>query len=66
MAKLRRSNKDPRFPLKYKGKDLYKEDCSAVFLTYYGSVQSLGYDKSVYVSSELGRVLPDGSWSNNY
>lgn len=66
MRKYKRSNKNPLYPIEYKGKYLYEEDCSKVFSAYYTCIEDLGYDKSVYVSSDLGRVLPDGEWSNHY
>lgn len=61
--KYRRSNNNPLYPITYKGEDMYEEDCDQIFVTFYNSIESLGWDKSVYVNKDVGRILPDGEWS---
>ena len=62
MVKYKRSNKNHLYPIEYKGYYLYEEDCNSTFVSHYNTVESLGWDKSVYVGSDLGRILPDGEW----
>lgn len=53
--------KDEMYPIMYKGREWYEEDCDDVFLCFYTCKQSLGWDKSVYVA-EGERIFPDGEW----
>lgn len=66
MKKYRRSNKNHLYPVNYKGVDMYEEDCDEIFVTFYNCVEALGWDKSVYVNKDVGRILPDGKWSELY
>nr|DAI89602.1 MAG TPA: hypothetical protein [Caudoviricetes sp.] len=49
------------YPIMYKGKEWYEEDCDDVFLSFYSCPQALGWDQSVYVA-EGERIYPDGEW----
>lgn len=62
----RRSNKNLLYPINFNGIDMYEEDCDQIFVTFYNSVESLGWDKSVYVNKDVGRILPNGEWSKEY
>ena len=53
--------KEDKYPIVYKGRDWYEDDCNDVFLCFYDSISSLGWDKSVYVA-DGERILPDGEW----
>lgn len=66
MHKSNNASKKALYPITYKGVKMYEKDCSGIFASFYRSVDALGYDMSVYVSHELGRVLPDGEWSDDY
>lgn len=52
----------PLYPINYKGKKMYKKDCDPMFVAYYNTPLDLDMNQSVYVSSDLGRILPDGQW----
>lgn len=52
------------YPINYKGKIYYEEDCSGIFTSFYTSRYSLQFDGSVYVGEGMS-VFPDGEWVEN-
>ena len=49
------------YPLNYKGKIYYENDCNDIFASFYTSVYSLQFDGSVYVADGMS-IAPDGEW----
>lgn len=62
--KMRRTG-NHLYPINFKGKEMYKDDCDRMFATYYTCVEALGVDQSVYAFDGI-RVKPDGTLSEIY
>jgi hypothetical protein len=52
-------NKENLFPIYYRGKNYYKEDCDETFLSIYDDMRILNTDKGIYISGGES-IYPDG------
>ena len=48
------------YPITYKGKKYYEEDCDEIFSTFYNNVLALNENCGVYISDGMW-IYPDGT-----
>lgn len=51
------------YPITFKGKQYYEDDCNGVFSSFYTSKYALRWDGSVYVGDGMS-VYPNGEWAD--
>lgn len=57
-------SKNKLYPVIYNGKEYFEKDCHPMFVAYYQSSYALRPDISVYISSDIGGIFPDGTNSD--